>query len=376
MPAGIAIISASVGAGHDGAAAQLARRLTAEGYRVARYDFLDFLPAGTGRMISATYHGMLNLAPWSYQRIYAATEHDARPGPAVRALLRTAERRTRAVVDADTRAVIATYPGAAQVLGALRLRGRLPVPAITYLTDLSVHALWVAAGVDAHLAVHPIPAAQARDQGAAAVTVGGPLADPRFTPADPGERRVARIRFGLPETAPLALLVAGSWGVGAVRQVAAEVRDTGVATPVVVCGRNRALARRLRADGFPYVHGWVDDMPDLMHACDVLVQNSGGLTSLEALAAGLPVAGYRCIPGHGGTNAAGLDAAGLAVWIRSPADLRPILADLLHGPRGEAQVAAGLALFRDAPGPVPAITAAIARQAAPAVRPHTESAQP
>ena len=372
----IAIISAGVGAGHDGAAREIARRLSAAGYRADRHDFLDFLPAGTGPLISAAYHRMLAAAPWTYQRLYAATEHDERPGPAVRALLHTAERRTRAVVGPRTRAVVATYPGAAQVLGALRLRGRLRVPAITYLTDLSVHALWVAAGVDAHLAVHPVPAAQAREQGAAAVTVTGALADPRFSPSGPGDRRAARVRFGLPGRARLALLVAGSWGVGAIRRAVAEVRATGLAVPVVACGRNRALARHLRGDGVRYVYGWVYDMPGLMHACDVLIQNAGGLTSIEALAIGLPVASYRCIPGHGRTNAAALDAAGLAAWIRTPERLEHVLTDLLHGPRGQAQREAGLALHRRAPGPVPAIAATITgTRPAPLPSP-TEGARP
>lgn len=111
----------------------------------------------------------------------------------------------------------------------------------------------------------------------------------------------------------------------------------------------------MRADGIAHVHGWVDDMPGLMHACDVLVQNAGGLTSLEALAGGLPVVSYRCIPGHGQTNAAALDEAGLAPWIREPDRLAPTLTELLHGPRGRAQREAGLALFTAAPGPVPAV---------------------
>lgn len=102
-------------------------------------------------------------------------------------------------------------------------------------------------------------------------------------------------------------------------QVAAEIQESGSAVPVVVCGRNEALAERLRKAGVEHVYGWVDDMPDLMSAADVLVQNAGGLTSLEAFASGLPVASYRCIPGHGQTNAAALQEAGLATWIQDPA---------------------------------------------------------
>ncbi|GGJ62927.1 MGDG synthase family glycosyltransferase [Streptomyces brasiliensis] len=356
-PRRIAIISASVGAGHDGAAAGLADRLTAHGFLVDRHDFLDLLPARAGRLLCDTYHHLLAWAPAGYQRLYAATEHASRPGAVWRALFRSAEQPTLRALQPDTCAVISTYPGAGQVLGALRRRGLLTVPAFTYLTDFSVHALWVAPGIDAHLAVHAIPAAQAHAQGAAAVTVAGPVTDPRFTPATGGERSAARARFGLPEHSPLALLVAGSWGVGPVRRAAAEIRETGVAVPVVVCGRNHALAEQLRQDGIEHAFGWVEDMPGLMHACDVLVQNAGGLTSLEAFATGLPVASYRCIPGHGRANAQALQEAGLATWIRTPEELGPVLTELLHGPRGIAQRAAGIALHRSAPGPVPAIAA-------------------
>jgi UDP-N-acetylglucosamine:LPS N-acetylglucosamine transferase len=372
----IVIISASVGAGHDGAADELARRLEGDGFSVDRHDFLDLLPAGLGRLLSGSYHSLLNWAPTGYQRIYAATEHTSRPGPAVRALLRSAERSTLRAITPDTRAVISTYPGASQVLGSLRLRGRLNVPAITYLTDFSVHALWVAPGIDTHLAAHPIPAGQARERGAAGVTVTGPVTAARFTPTTAQGRCAARVRFALPRHSPLALLVAGSWGVGPVEQVAAELRDSGAVVPVVVCGHNHALAERLRKAGVEHVYGWVEDMPALMSAADVLVQNAGGLTSLEAFASGLPVASYRCIPGHGQTNAAALQEAGLATWIRDPADLAPALTGLLHGPLGRRQRERGLELFRQGDGPAQAVAATAGRASTSGVAPSTTKRRP
>ncbi|MGW1749076.1 glycosyltransferase [Streptomyces sp. NPDC002092] len=348
----VVIVSASIGAGHDGAAHELHRRLQAAGVAVDRYDLLDLLPARIGRAVRAGYHRMLVRAPWIYQRVYDSTERAGGGGLLAGALLRTAEDRMLRALPADTGAVVSTYPGASRVLGRLRLAGRLDVPVFTYLTDFSVHPLWVADGVDVHLAAHAVPAAQARALGAHDVRVGGPVVDPRFRPAQAAERTAARARFGLP-AAPLALLVAGSWGVGPVRQMALELRDCGAAVPVVVCGRNETLARQLREDGIEHAYGWVDDMPGLMHAADVLVQNAGGLTSLEAFAAGLPVASYRCIPGHGPANAAALDEAGVAAWIEHPAELKDILCDLIDGPRGLLQREAGLALFAT-PGRGPA----------------------
>ncbi|MFC5199999.1 MGDG synthase family glycosyltransferase [Streptomyces kaempferi] len=369
----IAVFSASVGAGHDGAAAELARRLTADGFTVDRHDLLDLLPAGLGRAVRTGYHRMLVRAPWAYQRIYSSSERAGGGGPAARALLRAAERRVLHALHPGTGAVVSTYPGASQVLGSLRRDGRLAVPVLTYLTDFSVHPLWVADGVDVHLAAHPVTAAQARAAGARTVRVCGPVTDPRFRPCTGAERDRARDRFGLPQKAPLALLVAGSWGVGPVRQVALELRDSGAVVPVVVCGRNEALAARLRADGIEYAYGWVDDMPALMNAADVLVQNAGGLTSLEAFAAGLPVASYRCIPGHGLTNAAALHEAGVAAWIRDPADLKAVLTDLTDGTLGLRQREAAFALFTRTPGQGPAAEIARRHRRAPVPRQATSA---
>ncbi|MGW0994888.1 MGDG synthase family glycosyltransferase [Streptomyces sp. NPDC002523] len=342
---GVAVVSASVGAGHDGAATELERRLAADGFAVDRYDLMDLLPAGLGRAVRDGYHRMLVMAPWAYQRIYTGTQRAGGSGPVARALLRSSEDHVLRALRPDVGAIVSTYPGASRVLGNLRLKGRLTIPVVTYLTDFSVHPLWVAHGVDVHLAAHAVPAGQARTAGARDVRVCGPVTDPRFRPCDAEQRARARASFGLPVHVPLALLVAGSWGVGPVRKVALELRDCGAAVPVVVCGRNEALAEQLRADGIEYAFGWVDDMPGLMRAADVLVQNAGGLTSLEAFASGLPVASYRCIPGHGLTNAAALDEAGAAVWIQDPADLKAVLCDLIDGQLGARQRATGLALF-------------------------------
>ncbi|MFF3468499.1 MGDG synthase family glycosyltransferase [Streptomyces sp. NPDC001984] len=122
-----------------------------------------------------------------------------------RALLRASENRVLRALRPDVGAVVSTYPGASRVLGSLRLKGRLAVPVVTYLTDFSVHPLWVADGVDIHLAAHAVPADQARAAGARDVRVCGPVTDPRFRPCGAeqggpcsGVVRVARARAARP----------------------------------------------------------------------------------------------------------------------------------------------------------------------------------
>ncbi len=374
-PGRVVIITASVGAGHDGAAREWAQRLRDHGFDVDTYDFLAVLGRVLGSGLRDAYAMVLHRVPWVYELIFRLAAY-LRGGAMIgRTLLAPFLPKLRSLLPPDTVAVVTTYPLAGQLLGQLRRRGQLAVPAFTFLTDFSVHRLCVAPGIDAHYVLHEVSAAQARALGATEVVVTGPVVSGRFHPVSAAERRLARERFGLPAGKRLALLVAGSWGVGDVEHTAAEIVATGAAVPVIVCGRNAPLRERLTQAGLGVPLGWVEDMPELMRAVDVLVENAGGLTSLEAMACGLPVASYRPIPGHGRTNAAALDSAGVSTWIRAASELRPTLTELLEGPRGRRQRAAGLALFAADPTAVAvqAIDAA-GRQAAAAAGRHTPAA--
>ncbi|MEV6349134.1 hypothetical protein [Actinoplanes sp. NPDC051851] len=67
-PGAVVIFSASIGAGHDGAARELSRR----GVPVVRHDFLDMLPAGLGPALREAYARQLRTAPASWGRLLDA----------------------------------------------------------------------------------------------------------------------------------------------------------------------------------------------------------------------------------------------------------------------------------------------------------------
>ncbi|MFU8871590.1 MGDG synthase family glycosyltransferase [Micromonospora sp. SL4-19] len=340
-PGRIVVVSADVGAGHDTAATELTRRLRGRGFVVDRLNFLDVLPRPAHWAFKDMYRGILRWLPWGYDVLFALGNRSQFSVSVLRLLLRPVRHRMRRAIPADTRVVVTTYPFANQLLGPLRRQGLLNIPLITYVTDFVLHPTWRSPGVDAYCAVRHaevFPASAADDVD---VTVVQPLVSPAFTTSPAVDRRDARQRFGLPADERLALIVAGSWGAGELKATVAEVAATGRVRPVVVCGRNEVLRQQLRADHH-HVFGWVDDMPTLMRAVDVVVENAGGLTCQEALACGVPVVTYRPIPGHGRANARVLARSGLSRWVPDRDQLGPVLAALTDAPWGKRGTGAGV----------------------------------
>lgn len=334
----VQIVSGSYGAGHDAAADQIAARFESRGYRVQRLDVVDLFPVGLGRILRAAYFRQLRAVPGSWDWLLRHLEAD---GPFRRAVTSLVARTVsghlgHAVADEDVAPVlvVSTHPFASQALGHLRAAGELAIPVATYLTDMSVHPLWVHPGVDLHLALHELPAAEARRRGAGRTVVVGPLASfdhdlQRSRAPQPVDRDALRATLGLPVAIALALVTGGSQGIGELEHAAADIARTGLAMPVVLCGTNETLRARLDASPGVVALGWRDDVADLLTAVDCVVQNAGGFTSLEALAAGVPTFSYRCLPGHGQTNARALHDAGWAPWATTHDDLAPVLGQVL-----------------------------------------------
>lgn len=339
------IVSASMGGGHDGAARELQSRLRAEGNEATMVDFLDAMPAGAGTFVRLSYKWELRWTPWLYELTYRLWYlAPSMAGPMVTLIGLITNRRMRRWRDeTQPDAIVSTYPLASLVLGNERLRGRLDVPVATFITDFAVHPLWTHPGVDEHFCVHPQAAAQAAKQANGPASAPGPLVPERFSTALP-TREAARRHLGIPQDERVVLLVAGCWGVGDIGGTFDDVLATGGYTPLAVCGNNERLRRKLERRHAGRVMGWTDEMPILMAAADVLVQNAGGLSCMEAFAAGLPVVSYRPIAGHGRENAVDMERAGVAAYARKACELGADL-DRVSGPERERLTAAGHAMF-------------------------------
>lgn len=344
-----------MGAGHQGAAAELARRLAERGREPVVVDFLDAFPRVLAEAWERFYRFQLRYAPDSYESSYQLFyRHPGLWGPFVSFERALAGRRVMGWVRRwDPDVIVSTYSFATLVLGRLREEGAVRVPVANFLTDFGVHPRAVHPAVDLNLALHEGPGRVANELSSRPSIVAGPAVAPAFrdVAADPARRAAARAWLGVRDGERLVVVAAGSWGVGEqlVDTVAAIV-GSGRFRVATVCGSDHRLRRRLEARRLDLVLGWTERMPDLMAAADVVVENAGGLTSLEAFAAGVPIVTYRPIPGHGRDNVKGMVAAGVTT---SPPDDAALLATLDRlappGPDRDRQLAAARRLFCDDP---------------------------
>jgi UDP-N-acetylglucosamine:LPS N-acetylglucosamine transferase len=360
----ILIVSAAMGGGHLQISRELQRRLGERGHDVLVADMLDLMPPPTGRWLGRLYPWLVNRVPWLYDRIYqvfflARQRAGERAGVPVR-LAVPGLRRLVARFRPDV--VVSTYHLAALAVGRLRASGDLPAPAITVITQFAVNDLWLHPATDLELAISEQAAAEATARSGRQAQVCGPVVRPVFTSGRRGadergdeqadEQHVERKRaeLGVPPGSRAALVVTGSSGLtGDAEQAVAAICAHPGWVPVVVCGRSGALRRRLErsgaAAGGAVLLGWVQDMAELMSACDVLVDNAGGMCSKEALGIGLPVVTFRPIAGHGRDDAAALARLGLTDVVDDPGGL-PAVLDRLADPRLHADRAErGRALF-------------------------------
>jgi UDP-N-acetylglucosamine:LPS N-acetylglucosamine transferase len=319
----ILIVSASMGAGHDGAAKELRRRLEASGHRVEVVDFLDAVAFHIGPVLRWFYQVQLRMAPWSYELSYRMAPLLRAPAVMLDTWL-TRRKLKQVIKEFRPDAVVSVYPLASLVLGRMRRKKQLRVPVLTYLTDFAVHSLWVHRGIDRHLAVSELSAEAAASRGGKDARARGPLVSEKFRDAH-YDRDALRTNLGLGPDDRAVLVVAGSWGVGDVVATVEAIGHSGEFHPITVCGRDDNLRGQLEERGYGTVIGWTDEMPALMTAADALVENAGGLTCMEAFAVGLPVITFRPIAGHGKDNAEMMARAGVNCYARDEEELRAIL---------------------------------------------------
>ena len=137
-----------------------------------------------------------------------------------------------------------------------------------------------------------------------------------------GLRYDTRAQLGLDQQKPMILLMGGGEGMGILGLAARELAFSNLPVQlVVVCGRNQPVKLDLEFINprIPMrVLGWVNNVPELMGAADVLVTKAGPGTIAEGFIAGLPIVLYDRVPGQEEGNVDYVVNQGAGAWCPLP----------------------------------------------------------
>jgi diacylglycerol O-acyltransferase / wax synthase len=328
-PSRVLVLTGSIGAGHDAAAAAVAEHVAAR-WPAASVRVVDVL--GGSAMSERVYATCVRTLPWLYALHYWLLGHVAVFRAGTRAVLGRLHARA---VDAAVRVhrpdlVVTTVPEGVAALGHLRRRGRLPVPAVVVPADPAPQPLWCDADLDLHLVTTPEAARRVARYapGARVELVDHPVAAARRGTGPRTSRSRRRV-----------YVTTGSLGFGDLPRIVAAVRAAGA--EVITAHADPAVRARLVGPGVE-VRPWIDDPAAELRCADAVVTTGGGASCFEALACGTPLLVVDPVPGHGRDNALVLARAGLARYCRTHCDLTAALrGDLAAPPASTAPDLAG-----------------------------------
>ncbi len=342
----ILVLSVKAGAGHLRAAQAVTHAIRERfpNVEVVSADALEYTNAAFRKGYTEGYETLVRNLPSVWERIYESLE--TKPADSNAKKLATLWSRLNTkhllmfVENFKPDAIACTHFLPAEVLGAQRAKGKLRAPVYTILTDYDIHSMWIQEGVTGYFVASSEMAHALREKGigTASVEVSGIPILPEFAREYP-PRETMRQTLGLNPAQRTVLVAAGGFGMmsadDAVKLLAGHLPE---AQFLAVAGRNAELEKRLKKLARAYKgrvkpFGFVDNMHELMAASDVAVSKSGGLTTSECLAMGLPMLVFNPIPGQEERNAIYLLEHGAGLWTRTPAQMLFKVKALLDDPK-------------------------------------------
>ncbi|HTQ96339.1 MAG TPA: glycosyltransferase [Candidatus Acidoferrum sp.] len=342
----VLILSASSGAGHVRAAQAVEKAFQARGgCYVEHIDAIQHVSKLFQRVYEDTYISMVQRAPGLMGLLYDRTDQPWRHPRRRLAMDRlNTQPMIRMLKRVQPDLCIATHFLPAEILAWLIAKKKLNAKHVIVVTDYDVHAMWLCRTVDRYDVALPealeymagigVP----RDK----LRVTGIPIDPLFEVAV--DRAAARKKLGLSAESRVLLIAAGGYGVGPVEQLVKDLLALGRPWQIVaIAGKSEKLKNRLEtlsagagklAEGgnklIPV--GFTKEMDQYMAAADTLIGKSGGLTTSEALARGLPMILIEPIPGQEERNADHLLEAGAAIRCNNLPAAAWKIASLLDNP--------------------------------------------
>jgi len=200
--------------------------------------------------------------------------------------------------------IILTYPIYQAPLKVIQQSSKNKVPIMTVVTDLvTVHQVWFNTGVTCCT----IPSKSAYQRALKAglstdqVTQTGIPVDPEILMLKQKDKSELREELGW-ESKPTTLLVLGSPRLSSLTDIIQTLNYSGHDIQfALVTGGSDTLYNEFKAIDWQHpvtIYDFVDFVPKLMRAADIILCKAGGLVVSESLASGLPLILVHAIPGQ------------------------------------------------------------------------------
>ena len=235
-------------------------------------------------------------------------------------------------------AVVCTQAFPCGMVADYKMSHRRDILIIGVLTDFSPHSYWINEGVDYYV----VPSEEVKERlvakGAAPerVRVYGIPLRPRFN--EPVDRTVIAGKMGLDPAAPTILVMGGGQGLGPIKKIVKSLGRMNMYVQIIVLsGINKKILNSLRryaaaADKRILVFEFVNNVEELMTLADLIITKSGGMTTAESLAKGLPMVIVNPIPGQEMRNADFLIQQGIGIRVHDVDDVGKEAEVLLRSP--------------------------------------------
>jgi processive 1,2-diacylglycerol beta-glucosyltransferase len=311
------IVSASIGGGHVAAGRAIEAAFGERGIAVDHVDLLDYTTVPFRRLYRQAYFDLVRTAPdfvdWLGKRLDKSASAQKSRQEIVRArfVRLISLYLPRLIRRYQPDVIIHTHFLAPEVLSTrlspdlLRRKGKKPdIKQVVVITDYFLHRLWLQPTISHYFVGSDEVAVQLQAYAVPAerISITGIPIDLRFCALEPKLR--AREALGYASDRDVLLLMASGLGAERLRDLLKQVQQLRwPATVAIICGRSPELLS-VAADAINGYEGLLsfeligfsDNIPRYMAAADLLIGKPGGLTTSEALAAGLPFAVVQPYP--------------------------------------------------------------------------------
>ncbi len=241
------------------------------------------------------------------------------------------------IVDEKPEVLIFTHFLSAELFSRAKMEGRIQSKLITVITDFYPHSFWVNPGTDLYWVMSEEGKKDLEKRGVPSdrIIAGGIPVGRAFLPQ--GRRAETLQKWNFKSDKFTILITSGSFGLGPTGEILKELAAFSDRIQVfVVCGNNQDTEKELKAQTFPFpcqVFGFVNFMPDLMEASDLMIAKSGGSTTCESLAKGLPMVVLKPIPGQETRNANLLKERNASFFMEDAHEIKTILQSIFDYPQ-------------------------------------------